>query len=94
MASINIRRLVPRSISRHNSIFPTTCVPQIKVTKSTGTTPKKEKKRKMTKGYLEPPVWKYKEAKLEKKKEKQKLEKEKAHQMKMEKSAKKKSKKW
>lgn len=93
LASTNIRRLLPSSIARHNSIFPTSCVPQIKVTKSADTTPKKEKKRKMSKGYLEPPVWKYKEAKLEKKKEKKRLEKEKVQKMKMEQAAKKKSKK-
>lgn len=93
MASSSIRRLVPRSIARHNSIFPTSCIPQIKVTKSAELTPKKEKKRKMSKGYLEPPVWKYKEAKMEKKKEKKRQEKEKAHKVKMEKADKKKSKK-
>ncbi|XP_026776546.3 photoreceptor ankyrin repeat protein [Pangasianodon hypophthalmus] len=93
MATSSIRRLVPRSIARHNSIFPTSCIPHIKVTKSADPTPKKEKKRKMSKGYLEPPVWKYKEAKMEKKKEKKRLEKEKALKMKMEKAAKKKSKK-
>lgn len=92
-ASSRIRRLVPHSIACHNSIFPTSCIPQIKVTKSADPTPKKEKKRKMTKGYLEPPVWKYKEAKMEKKKEKQQKEKEKACKTNTEKSAKKKSKK-
>ncbi|KAI5095609.1 ankyrin repeat domain-containing protein 33B [Silurus meridionalis] len=90
MASRRMRRLVSRSIARHNSIFPTSCIPQIKVTKSADQTPKKEKKRKMSKGYLEPPVWKYKEAKIEKKKEKKRLEKEKAQKIKMEKAAKKK----
>ncbi|KAI4876136.1 hypothetical protein NFI96_026324 [Prochilodus magdalenae] len=78
MASNGVRRFVPRSMARRNSIFPTGCVPQIKVTKSAEPTPKKEKKKKMSKGYLEPPVWKYKEAKEEKKKEKKRLEKEKA----------------
>lgn len=91
LASSSMRRLVPRSIARHNSIFPTSCIPQIKVTRSADPTPKKEKKQKMAKGYLEPPVWKYKEAKLEKKKEKKRLENEKAQKMKMEKAAKKKS---
>lgn len=93
MASSSIRRLVPHRIARHNSVFPTSCIPQITVTKSADPTPKKEKKRKMSKGYLEPPVWKYKEGKMEKKKEKKRLEKEKAHKIKMEKAAKKKSKK-
>ncbi|KAK3519131.1 hypothetical protein QTP70_018840 [Hemibagrus guttatus] len=93
LASSSMRRLVPRSIARHNSVFPTSCIPQIKVTKSADPTPKKEKKRKLSKGYLEPPVWKYKEAKMQKKKEKKRLEKEKAHKMKTEKAAKKKSKK-
>lgn len=92
LASSSMRRLVPRSIARHNSVFPAICIPQIKVTGSADPTPKKEKKRKMSKGFLEPPVWKYKEAKMEKKKEKKRLEKEKAHKMKMEKAAKKKSK--
>lgn len=93
MASNSMRRLMQCSIARHNSVFPTGCVPQIKVTKSSDPTPKKEKKRKISKGYLEPPVWKYKEAKLEKKKEKKRLEKEKVHKTKMEKAAKKKLKK-
>ncbi|XP_016112280.1 ankyrin repeat domain-containing protein 33B-like [Sinocyclocheilus grahami] len=90
MASNGVRKFVPRSMARHNSVFPTGCVPQIKVTKSGEPTPKKEKKKKLTKGYLEPPIWKYKEAKEEKKKEKKK---EKAEQEKMDKGAKKKAKK-
>ncbi|KAL7859761.1 hypothetical protein SRHO_G00149080 [Serrasalmus rhombeus] len=93
IASNGVRKFVPRSMARRNSVFPTGCVPQIKVTKSTGPTPKKEKKRKMSKGYLEPPVWKYKEAKEEKKKEKKRQEKEKADKEKTDKDTKKKGKK-
>ncbi|XP_072553091.1 photoreceptor ankyrin repeat protein [Salminus brasiliensis] len=93
IASNGVRRFVPRSIARRNSVFPSGCVPQIKVTKSTEATPKKEKKKKMTKGYLEPPVWKYKEAKEEKKREKKRLEKEKAEKEKADKESKKKGKK-
>ncbi|KAM9445080.1 photoreceptor ankyrin repeat protein [Clarias gariepinus] len=92
LASSSIRRMVPRSITRRNSVFPTSCVPVIKVTKTPDPTPKKEKKSKMCKGHLEPPVWRYKEAKMEKKKEKKRLEKEKTNNtMKMEKAAKKKA---
>lgn len=65
-----MRGLMPRSVAHRNSIFPSGCIPKIEVTKSSGPTPKKEKKKKRQKGYLEPPVWKYKEAKEEKKKEK------------------------
>lgn len=78
MASNGVRKFIPRSMARRNSVFPAGCVPQIKVTKSGDPTPKKEKKKKRTKGYLEPPIWKYKEAKEEKKKEKKKAEQEKA----------------
>ncbi len=77
MASNGVRKFVPRSMARRNSVFPTGCVPQIKVTKSGEPMPKKPKKKKLTKGYLEPPIWKYKEAKEEKKKEKKKKEQEK-----------------
>ncbi|KAG9269752.1 ankyrin repeat domain-containing protein 33B-like [Astyanax mexicanus] len=93
IASNGVRRFIPRSMARRNSVFPSGCVPQIKVIKSGEPTPKKEKKRKMTKGYLEPPVWKYKEAKEEKKKEKKRLEKEKAEKEKSDKESKKKGKK-
>ncbi|XDV46121.1 hypothetical protein PO909_014071 [Leuciscus waleckii] len=79
MASNGVRMFVPRSMARRNSVFPSGCIPQIQVTKSGEPTPKKEKKKKKrTKGYLEPPIWKYKEAKEEKKKEKKKSEQEKA----------------
>ncbi|KAK7132422.1 hypothetical protein R3I93_018839 [Phoxinus phoxinus] len=78
MASNGVRKFVPRSMARRNSVFPTGCIPQIQVVKSGEPTPKKEKKKKRTKGYLEPPIWKYKEAKEEKKKEKKRSEQEKA----------------
>uniref|UniRef100_A0A8C2L1F5 Ankyrin repeat domain 33Ab n=1 Tax=Cyprinus carpio TaxID=7962 RepID=A0A8C2L1F5_CYPCA len=72
--SSGIRTFIPRSVaSRRNSVFPSGCIPQIKVTKSSEPTPKKEKKNKKQKGYLEPPKWKYKEVKDEKKKEKKAL---------------------
>ncbi|XP_031421603.1 photoreceptor ankyrin repeat protein [Clupea harengus] len=75
--SNGVNKFIPRSMARRNSVFPAGCVPQIKVTKSGEPTPKKEKKRKKSKSHLEPPIWKYKEAKEERKKEKKKLEKEK-----------------
>ncbi|XP_023700235.2 photoreceptor ankyrin repeat protein isoform X1 [Paramormyrops kingsleyae] len=67
---------LPRHFGRHNSIFPTSCIPHIKVIKSGERTPKTEKKKKMSKLHLEPPVWKYKEAKEEKKKERLNVEQE------------------
>ncbi|XP_026188937.1 photoreceptor ankyrin repeat protein [Mastacembelus armatus] len=70
MASGGMRSFIPRSVAHRNSIFPSGCIPKIEVTKSTDPTPKKEKKKKRQKGYLEPPVWRYKEAKMEKKREK------------------------
>ncbi|XP_056589372.1 photoreceptor ankyrin repeat protein [Triplophysa dalaica] len=76
LASNGLLKFVPR-MARLNSVFPAGCIPQIKVTKSGEPTTKKEKKKK-SKGHLEPPVWKYKEAKEEKKKEKKRLENEKA----------------
>ncbi|CAJ1085212.1 photoreceptor ankyrin repeat protein [Xyrichtys novacula] len=73
-----MRSYIPRSMVHRNSIFPSGCIPKIEVTKSGEPTPKKEKKKKRQRGYLEPPVWKYKEAKEEKKREKkQQQEKEK-----------------
>lgn len=69
-----MRSFIPHSIANRNSIFPSGCIPKIEVTKSGEPTPKKEKKKKMQKGYLEPPVWKYKEAKEEKKREKKQQE--------------------
>ncbi|XP_051518076.1 photoreceptor ankyrin repeat protein-like [Myxocyprinus asiaticus] len=86
MASSGIRKFVPRSMARRNSVFPAGCIPQIKVTKSGEPTPKKQKKNKKSKYHLEPPVWKYKEAKEERKKK----EKEKAEQEKTKKETKKK----
>ncbi|XP_041671672.1 ankyrin repeat domain-containing protein 33B [Cheilinus undulatus] len=69
---------LPRSMARRNSVFPSGCIPQINISRPTEATPKKEKKKKkMDKGFLEPPKWKYKEIKDEKKKEKKKAEKEK-----------------
>ncbi|XP_015462592.2 photoreceptor ankyrin repeat protein [Astyanax mexicanus] len=77
-AQSSLKTFIPRSMaSRRNSIFPSGCVPQIRVTKSSEPTPKKQKKPKIHKGYLEPPKWKYKESKERKKKEKKNAEKEK-----------------
>ncbi|XP_065142744.1 photoreceptor ankyrin repeat protein [Paramisgurnus dabryanus] len=89
LASSGIRKFVPH-MARRNSVFPDGCIPQIKVSKSAEPTPKKEKKKRKSKGHLEPPVWKYKEAKEEKKKL---LEKAKADQEKNDKKVKKKNKK-
>lgn len=75
---------IPRSMARRNSVFPSGCIPMINVNRPTEATPKKQKKKKMEKGLLEPPKWKYKEVKDEKKKEK-KAEKEKKEQDKKEK---------
>ncbi|KAL3974455.1 C-type lectin domain family 4 member M [Sarotherodon galilaeus] len=77
-----MKSFMPRSMAHRNSIFPSGCIPKIEVTKSGERTPKKEKKNKRQKGYLEPPVWKYKEAKEEKKREKKQQEKEKEEQKK------------
>uniref|UniRef100_A0A1A8JEV7 Ankyrin repeat domain 33Aa n=2 Tax=Nothobranchius kuhntae TaxID=321403 RepID=A0A1A8JEV7_NOTKU len=74
------RSFIPRSMAHRNSIFPSGCIPKIEVTKSREPTPKKEKKKKRQKGYLEPPVWKYKEAKAEKKREKKRQDMEKDQQ--------------
>ncbi|XP_029993593.1 photoreceptor ankyrin repeat protein [Sphaeramia orbicularis] len=83
MPSGGARSFMRRSMAHRNSIFPSGCIPKIEVTKSGEPTPKKEKKKKGQKGYLEPPVWKYKEAKEEKKREKkEKQEKEKAQEKK------------
>ncbi|KAL4646165.1 ankyrin repeat domain-containing protein 33B-like [Arapaima gigas] len=83
---------LPRGLGRRNSVFPAGCIPQIKVTKSGEPTPKKEKKRKKSKTHLEPPVWKYKEAKEEQKKEKLKAEQAKEDKEKAEKQKRKKGK--
>lgn len=82
MPSGGMRSFIPRSMAHRNSIFPSGCIPKIEVTKSTDPTPKKEKKKKRQKGYLEPPIWKYKEVKNEKKREKKLLEKEKEQEKK------------
>ncbi|XP_034547819.1 photoreceptor ankyrin repeat protein [Notolabrus celidotus] len=78
---------IPRSMARRNSVFPSGCIPNINISRPTEATPKKEKKkrRKTEKGFLEPPKWKYKEIKDEKKKEKKKAEQEKAEKEKKEK---------
>ncbi|XP_075966513.1 photoreceptor ankyrin repeat protein [Anarhichas minor] len=72
---------ISRSMARRNSVFPSGCIPKIDVVRPSDATPKKEKKKKKKKknkkGFLEPPVWRYKEIKDEKKKEKKKAEKEK-----------------
>lgn len=75
-----VRSFIPRGMAHRNSIFPSGCIPKIEVTKSGEPTPKKEKKKKRQRGYLEPPVWKYKEAKEEKKREK-KLQQEKEKEL-------------
>lgn len=85
IAGGGVRSVMPRGMAHRNSIFPSGCIPKIEVTKSSGPTPKKEKKKKRQRGYLEPPVWKYKEAKEEKKREKkrqQEKEKEKEKEQK------------
>ncbi|KPP66173.1 hypothetical protein Z043_115353 [Scleropages formosus] len=74
IASSGMQSFIPRGTGRRNSVFPSGCIPQIKVTKSGEPTPKKEKKGKMSKRHLEPPKWKYKEAKEEKKTEKKMAE--------------------
>ncbi|XP_017574194.1 photoreceptor ankyrin repeat protein isoform X1 [Pygocentrus nattereri] len=77
-AQSSFKTFIPRSMAaRRNSIFPSGCVPKIRVTRSSEPTPKKVKKTKIHKGYLEPPKWKYKENKEKKKKEKKKGEKDK-----------------
>ncbi|XP_077429317.1 photoreceptor ankyrin repeat protein [Vanacampus margaritifer] len=69
-------KFIPRSMARRNSVFPSGCIPQININRPTEPTPKKEKKKKkLEKGYLEPPKWKYKAIKDEKKKEKREKEK-------------------
>lgn len=76
---------LPRSMARKNSVFPSGCIPSINVSRPTEATPKKEKKKKMDRGFLKPPKWKYKEMKEEKKKEKEKAEDERAQKEKKEK---------
>lgn len=86
MPSAGARSFTLRSMAHRNSIFPSGCIPKIEVTKSGEPTPKKEKKKKRQTGYLEPPVWKYKEAKEEKKREKKEQEKEKGQEKKSKRS--------
>ncbi|XP_048873907.1 photoreceptor ankyrin repeat protein isoform X2 [Brienomyrus brachyistius] len=76
IACSSVRSYLPRHLGRHNSIFPTSSIPQIKVIKSGERTPKKEKKKKMSKRHLKPPVWKYKEAKEKEEKERLNVEQE------------------
>lgn len=61
---------LPRSLARRNSVFPSGCIPAISVCGPSEAAPKKEKKKKMDKRFLEPPKWKYKEIKDLKKQEK------------------------
>ncbi|CAK6955632.1 photoreceptor ankyrin repeat protein%2C partial [Scomber scombrus] len=94
LASAKATAFIPRSMARRNSVFPSGCIPQININRSSEVTPKKEKKKKKKKkekGYLEPPIWKYKEAKEERKREK--AEKEKAEKEKKEKKKEKENKK-
>lgn len=68
-------------------MFPSGCIPKISINRPSEVMPKKEKKRKMKKGFLEPPKWKYKEIREEKKRG-EKAEKEKAEKEKREKKKK------
>lgn len=62
--------LIPRSIARRNSVFPSGFIPDISVDRPSDSTPKKEKKRKNKgRGKLEPPMWTYKEQQEEKNKD-------------------------
>lgn len=67
VATGGTRSFIPRSMAHRNSIFPSGCIPKIEVTKSSEPTPRKEKKKKRQRGYLEPPIWKYKEEKQKEK---------------------------
>ncbi|XP_043938394.1 photoreceptor ankyrin repeat protein [Protopterus annectens] len=59
---------IPTRLMRRNSIFPDDCIPKIKLIKASPPTRKKDKKQKTkNKNYLEPPKWRYKELKEEKK---------------------------
>lgn len=63
--------LIPRSMARRNSVFPSGCIPKIRVCRPSESAPKTEKKRKqMDNGFLEPPKWKYKESRELRKQEK------------------------
>ncbi|KAM3872336.1 ankyrin repeat domain-containing protein 33B [Diretmus argenteus] len=90
----SMKSFFPFTLVQRNSVFPAGSIPRIEVTRSLEPTPKKEKKNKTKQnGYLEPPVWKYKEAKVEKKKEKQLEKEEKEKKIKVTKSKSKSSKK-
>ncbi|XP_061076906.1 photoreceptor ankyrin repeat protein [Conger conger] len=88
LASNGARNFLPRSRARRNSVFPTGCIPQIRVTRSGEPTPKKEKKKHLSRHHLEPPKWRYKEIKQEKKKKKAEMEKEEEEKKKKKKSRK------
>ncbi|TKS71635.1 Ankyrin repeat domain-containing protein 33B [Collichthys lucidus] len=83
---------IPRSMARKNSVFPSGCIPKINISRPIDATPKKEKKKKQDKRFLEPPKWRYKLIKEEKKKEKKKVEKEKTQTEKQKKKDSKKAK--
>ncbi|XP_028262356.1 photoreceptor ankyrin repeat protein [Parambassis ranga] len=71
MASTKVSTsFIPRSMARRNSVFPSGCIPNISISRPTDATPKKQKKKKMERGFLEPPKWRYKEAKEVKKEKK------------------------
>ncbi|XP_076012623.1 photoreceptor ankyrin repeat protein [Genypterus blacodes] len=74
LASTKVATFIPRSMARRNSVFPSGCIPKINVSRPSEATPKKEKKKKKKKerGYLEPPIWKYKEIREKRKAEKEK----------------------
>ncbi|XP_044203989.1 ankyrin repeat domain-containing protein 33B [Thunnus albacares] len=87
-------KFIPRSMARRNSVFPSGCIPKISINRPSEATPKKEKKKKKKdKGFLEPPKWKYKEIREEKKKEKERVEKDKSEKEKKEKRKEKENKK-
>ncbi|XP_038552123.1 photoreceptor ankyrin repeat protein [Micropterus salmoides] len=46
---------ISRSMARKNSVFPSGCIPKINVSRPSEATPKKEKKKKKERGFLEPP---------------------------------------
>ncbi|XP_059186346.1 photoreceptor ankyrin repeat protein [Centropristis striata] len=98
MLSLTSTKVAPtfisRNMARRNSVFPSGCIPKIDIIRPTEATPKKEKKKKKKdKRFLEPPIWKYKEAKEEKKREQKRAEKEKEEKEKEKKQKKKESKK-
>ncbi|XP_023688423.2 photoreceptor ankyrin repeat protein [Paramormyrops kingsleyae] len=76
-ASSRVQRFISWGSGTHNSVFPAGCIPQIKVIRAGEATPRKEKMRRKTRGYLEPPKWKYREIKEDKQKVKENQEMEK-----------------